>query len=115
FNRDQGERVSTFSVNERRALSIEGVITVGVLVDRFGNLLSGPTIEVGASGFLKSKEWQELNEELKAAVVELIHTFGEKNTDGFDPNQLRAAIRDLVAKTIRSRLQAKPAVQIIVH
>ena len=59
FNRDQGERVTTFSVNERRNLSTEGIVSIGLVVDSSGKLISGPVIEVGASGFMLSSEWQK--------------------------------------------------------
>jgi len=51
FNREQGESVSQFSVSERRSLSLEGIVTVGVVVDSDGKLVRGPTLEVAAADF----------------------------------------------------------------
>lgn len=114
FNRDQGERVTTFSVNERRSLSLEGVVTVALAVSNVGELLSGPTIESGAAGFLLSKEWEEMQDELKGAIHELIAR-ARKDAPPIDVAQLRSQIRDSVSKALRAKLQAKPTVQVIIH
>ncbi|HEY9870116.1 MAG TPA: ribonuclease J, partial [Candidatus Obscuribacterales bacterium] len=112
YNRDQGERVTTFSVNERRTLSLEGALTVGCVIDPSGNLVSGPTIEAGASGFLQSDEWQETRQELAALIREAVAVYRGSSEDA---GGLRAAIKDLVTKTLRARLQAKPMVHVVVH
>lgn len=114
FNRDQGERVTTFSVNERRSLSLEGVVTVALVISDGGEVLSGPTIESGASGFLLSREWEEMQDELKGVILELISR-ARKIALPLDVPQLRSQIRDSVSKSLRSRLQAKPTVQVIIH
>lgn len=114
FNRDQGERVTTFSVNERRSLSLEGVVTVSLVVNSVGELLSGPTIESGASGFLLSREWEEIQDELKGNIHELIAR-ARKDAPPIDVAQLRSQIRDSVSKSLRAKLQAKPTVQVIIH
>jgi ribonuclease J len=112
YNRDQGERVTTYSVNERRNLSTEGALTIGCVVDAKGNLVSGPTIEAGASGFLLSDEWATVKSELTATIIEQI---SNREPEKSDANSLRAGIREVVTKTIRSRLQAKPTIQVVVH
>ncbi len=113
YNRDQGERVTTFSVNERRNLSLEGVLSVVLAVDNSLVILAGPTLEGSASGFLQAPEWDGLAEELKAAVVNLVASY--RDSCNGDLIALRASIRDMVAKMLRSRLQAKPMVQVIVQ
>jgi ribonuclease J len=113
YNRDQGERVTTFSVNERRNLSLEGVVTVGCVVDEETKLLGAPVIEAGASGFLQSPDWPSIKEELCAAIVEL--AAAPANGDKKDANALRASIRELVAKSLRARLQSKPTIQVVVQ
>lgn len=113
YNRDQGERVTTFSVNERRTLSLEGVITVACVVDGSGTLVSGPLIAAGASGFLQSLEWVETKEELSQLVLGIIASHAESGK--YDVNALRAAIKEQVSKLVRSRLQAKPIIQAVVH
>jgi ribonuclease J len=116
FNRDQGERVTTYSVNERRVLSLEGVVTIGLVVSDTGELVSGPSIEVGASGFRQSPEWEQAKAELSTAIVESIEKFVAGLTDNrFDVNALRAHVRDITVKKLRSRLQAKPTVQVVLH
>lgn len=112
YNRDQGERVTTFSVNERRTLSLEGALMVGCVVDPSFNLVSGPIFEAGASGFLQSDEWRETREELAALIRETVAAY---RLSSDDLSGLRAAIKDLVTKTVRARLQAKPLVHVVVH
>lgn len=114
FNRDQGERVTTFSVNERRALSLEGVVSVGLVVNDKAEVVSGPTIEVGASGFMRSQEWDELKDELTGSILEVVSRIRSEGPP-FDTAQIRAQVRDTVTKALRARLQAKPTVQVVVH
>jgi mRNA degradation ribonuclease J1/J2 len=118
FNRDQGERVTTFSVNERRNLSNEGIVTIGLVVNKKGQLIDGPTIDVGGSGFMLSDEWQVAAADLRTAIVETVAKFAHpKGPDapGYEFGALRAAVREISSKTLRSRLQAKPVVQVIMH
>ena len=113
YNRDQGERVTTFSVHERKTLSLEGVVTIGCVVDSCLALISGPTIEAGAAGFLQSAEWLNTQQELTILIAQSITAFRVAGKQ--DIGALRVAIRELVSKTLKSRLQAKPAVQIMLH
>lgn len=122
LNRDQGERVTTFSVKERRVLSMEGVITVSLVIDQQGTLLSGPSIDAGASGFLNSSEWQEAQGELLETVVNTLNvqveearTTQKKGNGGMDITQLRSALRETLVKMLRAKLAAKPAVQIVIQ
>ncbi len=122
FNREQGERVTTASVNERRALSLEGVVTIGLSLTAGGDIASGPTLECGASGFLRSSEWRALEGELDGIIREAVNrsrSEGKKGkgdaaavADGLAA--MRSAIRESVVKTIRSRLSAKPTVQVLI-
>ncbi len=120
FNREQGERVTTFSVNERRSLSLEGIVTVGLIINPEGEILSGPSIEVGASGFLRSQEWLGVHDDLVIAIRETVARLADSIRDPeaevqFEVGAVRAAVREVTAKTLRSRLTAKPTVQVIVH
>jgi ribonuclease J len=115
FNRDQGERVTAFSVNERRVLSLEGVVAIGLAVNDKGNLLSGPTIEVGASGFRRSEEWQTTKIELLKIIIETVQRFASGGTSKFEAGPLRAAVRETVVKTLRSKLQSKPTVIVLLE
>lgn len=122
LNRDQGERVTTFSVKERRVLSMEGVITISLVIDKSGLLTSGPSIDAGGSAFLNSPEWEETRAELLEALIAIIDkqlgtvggtagNVGEK----VDFSQLRSALREAAVKMFRARLQAKPAVQVLIQ
>ncbi|PWT96393.1 MAG: hypothetical protein C5B53_09815 [Candidatus Melainabacteria bacterium] len=122
LNRDQGERVTTFSVKERRVLSMEGVITISLVIDQNGNLVSGPAIDAGGSAFLNSTEWQETRSELHQAMIAIIDkqlgTIGGAQSDAGDKvdfSQLRSALREAAVKMLRARLQAKPAVQVVIQ
>ena len=119
FNRDQGESVTAFSVNERRALSLEGVVTIGLVVDASGKLVSGPSLEVGASGFIRSKEWETARPEVLQAISETVARgpalLENGSASAFDSGALKAAVREVVVKALRSKLQAKPTVQVVLH
>ncbi len=128
FNRDQGERVTMFSVKERLTLSSEGILTVSLVIDQLGSVVGGITIDAGASGFLGSIHWQETKQEilenLNDACKKAITSVNEGKKGGkananaaksIDIDHLRQTIRDITVKTIRSKLQAKPSVHVVVH
>jgi ribonuclease J len=122
YNRDQAESVTSFSVNERRALSNEGVITVAVLLAPDGELLQPPRLEYAALGFTNTRDWETVRQELLAAVEEVVNRFRtaqkeppDENPDAAEPPSMRASIREVVSKMLRARFQAKPTVQIVVH
>ncbi len=120
-NRDQGERVTTFSVNERRVLSMEGIVTISLVVNEDGEILSGPSIDAGASGFLSSQEWLQarlsLSENLLAAHAKFMENTRQKAIDPgrFELTAMRSSLRETALKTLRSKLQAKPTVQVMVQ
>ncbi len=116
YNREQGERVTTFSVQERRALSMEGVVTVSLAVNQKGDIVSGPSISAGASGFIKSREWFEISDQIIQLIKDTVAKFAEKPPRGeLEMGALRTTLRELVMKTLRSKMQAKPTVQVVVH
>ncbi len=117
YNREQGERVTTFSVQERRALSLEGVVTVSLAVNGDGKVVSGPSITAGASGFVKSKEWDDTCGDLSALIVNIVRRFADQrgDGDGLEMGALKSALRETVMKTLRSKMQSKPTVQVVVH
>lgn len=113
YNRDQGEKVTTFSVKERLVLSLEGVVTIGLAVGTNRELLSGPTIEANGSGFLRSDTWQKVKSDLHQAVLDA-HAFW-MTTKQPDISSLRSQVREVANKTIRGQLQSKPVIQVLVH
>jgi ribonuclease J len=126
FNREQGERVTTASVNERRALSLEGVVTIGLTVTTGGEIVAGPTFECGASGFLRSQEWLAMSAELDGIIREAVDNRNNSKSkksaraeEGKDAKEgiavLRSQVREAVVKALRSRLSAKPTVQVLIH
>jgi ribonuclease J len=116
FNRNQAESVTRFSVNERRSLSTEGVLNIACVVDSRWNLLQPPAMEGAALGFVRSDEWEGARYDLVRAIEEAILKQREqKNTEGSDINSLRAAVREVATKTIRSKLQSKPTIHVVVH
>lgn len=117
YNREQGERVTTFSVQERRALSMEGVVTVSLAVNGEGKVVSGPSITAGASGFVKSKEWDDTCGDLRALILSIVDKFvaNPREGNGLQLGALKTALRETVMKTLRSKMQSKPTVQVVVH
>ena len=113
YNRDQGEKVTSFSVKERLVLSLEGVVTIGLAIGTNRELLSGPTIEANGSGFLCSDTWKKVKKDLHKAVLDA-HAFWIKTKDP-DMSSLRSQVREVANKTIRGQLQSKPVVQVLVH
>ena len=121
FNRDQGERVTTYSVHERRNLSLEGIVTIGIVVSSTGELVCGPNIEVNASGFLRSPEWEVAKIELTNNILDAIKRYSprglvpEPQRAAYEMPALRASVREVAAKTLRSKLQSRPNVQVIIQ
>src|SRR5262249_4827290 len=103
-----------FSVNERRILSMEGVLTIGCLVDKGGNLIEKPTLQGAALGFSASEDWLRAQDELSSTIDDLIVKQQEAE-GGFDVDSLRTALREAATKVIRSRLAAKPTIHVVVH
>jgi ribonuclease J len=114
YNRDQAESVTRFSVNERRSLSMEGVLTVGCIINAAGDLVQPPVLEGAALGFTNSNDWKKAREELLANILDAVAKHKETESAG-DINSLRATLREVTSKTIRSKLQSKPTIQIVVH
>jgi beta-CASP RNase J family ribonuclease len=125
FNRDQGERVTMFSVKERLTLSSEGILTISLFIDREGTIIDEILIDAGASGFLGSLSWPETKQKLLNSIKEECKNAINEKTDpsnlnlntrkSLDIDLLRQRVRDVTVKTIRSTLQARPAVQVIVQ
>ncbi len=113
FNRDQAESVTRFSVNERRSLSNEGVLTIACIVDSKWNLVQPPSMEGAALGFVHSRDWAATRKELFNNIEDVLTR--HRAVEGSDITSLRAAVRDVASKTIRSKLQSKPTIQIVVH
>lgn len=113
FNRDQAESVTRFSVNERRSLSNEGVLTIACILDSKWNLVQTPSMEGAALGFVHSRDWATVKDELLNNIQEVV--IRHKETEGADITSLRAAVREVASKTIRSKLQSKPTIQIVLH
>ncbi|OPZ89696.1 MAG: Ribonuclease J 1 [bacterium ADurb.Bin425] len=117
FNCDQGERVTTASIKERQALSVEGFMTLGLTLGLDGKLLSGPNLSCGASGFLLSDEWPDVRQEIeiaaRAAVTKVVQ---ERINDERDSGPyMRSAVREAVVKVLRNRMGAKTTVQVQIH
>lgn len=120
YNRDQEEKVTVRSVIERRNLSIEGVITIGCVLDSRGKLAAEPTIAGGGSGFLQSLDWIAAQGELRQLITEVVKTFAAQDQDAaqdrdIDLSKLHDTIRDQANKAIRGRLLARPLVQVVVQ
>jgi ribonuclease J len=116
FNRNQAESVTRYSVNERRSLSTEGVLTIACVVDSKWNLLQPPAMEGAALGFVRSPEWEIARGELIHNIEEAVLKQREqRETEPIDINGLRAAVREVASKTIRSKLQSKPTIHVVIH
>lgn len=113
YNRGQAESVTAFSVNERRALSMDGVLNVVLLLSATGDLLQPPSFEGAALGFLHTDEWATLKEELLELITSVL--IKQKEEGSGEMSSVRNQIRDMVSKAVRSRLGSKPAVQIVMH
>lgn len=113
FNRNQAESVTRFSVNERRSLSTEGVLTIACLIDSKWNLIQPPSMEGAALGFVHSREWGVARADLLHNIADVIAKHRE--VAGSDLVSLRAAVREVASKTVRSKMQCKPTIQIVIH
>jgi ribonuclease J len=113
FNRNQAESVTRFSVSERRSLSNEGVITIACMLDPDWKMMQPPTMEGAALGFAHSQDWETTKKELVNNMVDAIARHKEVPTA--DLTSLRAAVREVASKTIRSKMQCKPTINIVLH
>jgi len=117
-NREHGERITTFTVNERRAMSSEGLITISLIIDSEGKLVSGPQFDCSAASFRYSLQWKEACTEMTKNIIEAISnkiSDAKKSKDEMDESAIRALVRDTAFKTLRAQLQTKPVLQIIIQ
>ena len=114
YNSGQEESVTAFSVSERRSLSTEGVLQVGILLSPEWDLLQAASFDGAALGFLLSPEWQTLQLELQESIGECVHKFKDNGPEK-DLAALKASLRDIVSRALRSRLSSKPAIQVTLH
>lgn len=118
INRQKGELVTTFTVNERRAMSQEGLVTISVVVDAAGQLMSGPKFDCGAASFRNSDQWQQASKQMSESILAAIK---EASVDAsgtavkLDQVAIRAIIREIANKTLRAKLQTKPVLQIVIQ
>lgn len=114
YNRGQEESVTAFSVSERRSLSMEGVLNVGILLDSEWQLVAPPTFEGAALGFSYCNEWVVAQTELMTIIQDCIQKYLDNNSEK-DLLALRASIRDSVSKLVRQKLGSKPTIQVTLH
>ncbi len=116
-NREQGERITTFTVNERRAMSQEGLITISLIINSQGQLVSGPQFDCSAASFRYSLQWKEACLEMTKNISEAIKNAVSITTpkEGKDDVAIRSLVRDTAFKTLRAQLQTKPVLQIVIQ
>jgi len=117
-NRDHGERITTFTANERLAMSLEGLITISLIIDSNGQLVSGPQFDCSAASFRYSMQWKEACTELTISIGEAINKWASDKTNEekqTDEVAIRGLVRDTAYKTLRAQLQTKPVLQIIIQ
>ncbi|MBX9569228.1 MAG: ribonuclease J [Candidatus Obscuribacterales bacterium] len=113
YNRGQEESVTGFSVSERRSLCMEGVLNVGILLTPEWKLIHEPVFEGAALGFTQSDEWKALRQELIVGIMDIINKQAEAGEK--DLPALKTSIRELLSKSVRSRLSSKPTIQVSLH
>ncbi len=116
-NREHGERITTFTVNERRAMSSEGLITISLVIDQLGKLVSGPQFDCSAASFRYSLQWKDACVEMTKNITEALERRISElsSNEELDDIAIRALVRDTAFKTLRSQLQTKPVLQIIIQ
>jgi len=117
-NREHGERITTFTVNERRAMSLEGLITISLIFDSNRALVSGPNFGCSAASFRYSIQWKDACVEMTKNITEALENqINEKQSQSekMDEVAIRAVVRDAAFKTLRAHLQTKPVLQIVIQ
>jgi ribonuclease J len=117
-NREHGERITTFTVNERRAMSLEGLITISLIIDNNRGLVSGPNFGCSAASFRYSIQWKDACVEMTKNITEALEKqLNEKQGQHgkIDEVAIRAVVRDTAFKTLRAHLQTKPVLQIVIQ
>ncbi len=117
-NREHGERITTFTVNERRAMSLEGLITISLIIDSNLALVSGPQFGCSAASFRYSIQWKEACDEMTRNITEALDKLindRQNQREKMDEVAIRALVRDSAFKTLRAHLQTKPVLQIVIQ
>jgi hypothetical protein len=76
-------------------------------------MIQPPSMEGAALGFVHSREWEVAKADLMVSIAEVVAR--NKETEGADLVSLRAAVREVASKTIRSKMQCKPTIQVVIH
>lgn len=114
FNRLQGEKVTTFSVKERKSLSHEGVVTVSFMLGENRSMVGEPGITSGASGFLLSQEWADCRKEIEEAVKALVEHYRVEKREA-SLGEIKNAVREATVRIIRHNLQSKPTIHVVAY
>lgn len=117
YNWQQGERVTTSSVRERKSLSYDGAMVVSLVLDETFQLVSKPDIQCRAAGFLDAPEWLSMQDELVEVIKKSLEAAfnTQKKAKEINTTTLKTAVREAVVRLIKQRLQTKPYIQVIVH
>lgn len=117
YNWQQGERVTTSSVRERKNLSYEGAMVVSLVLDETFQLIQKPSIQCRASGFLKSNDWIAMQNDLNEVIVKALEAAfnTQKKDKEINTTTIKTAVREAVVRLIKQRLQTKPYIQVMVH
>lgn len=116
-NTEHGERITTFTVNERRAMSFEGLITISLIIDEKGKLMEAPKFSCSAASFRYSIQWKDACADATSKIVEALdkHFADKASGSKIDEIALRNLVRDSALKILRGHLQTKPVLQIVIQ
>ncbi|HMP53520.1 MAG TPA: hypothetical protein PKD05_18370, partial [Candidatus Melainabacteria bacterium] len=110
----QGEKVTTFSVKERKSLSHEGVVTVSFMLREDRSMVGEPGITCGASGFLLSQEWADCRKEVEEAAKALVEHYRVEKREA-SLGEIKNAVREATVRIIRHNLQSKPTIHVVAY
>jgi ribonuclease J len=105
---------SSITLDDRRIMSEEGVMIIGVALDRkTGRLLREP--DVVSRGFVYMKEARELISEIKRRISSVIEKYQKKPHDNNTDNGLRSILRDETTDFLYYKTKRRPMVITIIN
>lgn len=96
-------------IRTRRKLRDDGVVTVSLVFDKKGRVISGPSI--GAPGVLDPAEDGEIMEQLQQAITEEAERAVKQGKEKVLDDKIRSVIR----RIIRDEVGKKPVLEVQVH
>lgn len=114
FNHYQDYDIDDKIVKERDLLSMEGVVTIALSINKQGRIVSGPAFSAKACTFSKNKEWRAFCMINTQELVDSVHQMSmDKPKASIEDYQ--KLIHEYMSGLIKKQIGKKPSVSVIVN